>query len=461
MSSERPVTALAGPRLRHTSGFRLAVSSTVLAVVAAGLVLYLIYYGTVGLINRTIEQQIIEETGEIVDGQSQATPASLVANMREESAEAPHATIMALVEPDGRVIAGNISHPPLVAGWSWYKLRISSEDRKKTELIRGHGVRLADGGLLYVGKDATIFSILRDRMDDVFGISFLTLTMFGVGGGVLLGRGAASRVKDINRTLLQAMAGDFSHRVPRTGRDDEFDHLAKGINVMLERTEILVENIKQTGNEIAHDLRSPMARLRSGLELALIEPDREQLIEAVALSIVQTDQILEIFSSLLRLAQIESGARRSSFTRVDLSGLLENLIETYHLSIETRGRTLLTAITPDLMLQGDSALLTQMLANILQNAEKFTPDGGRISIFAMRCEAGLEIQMEDTGPGIPDSLHATALRRFGRIIDTARTTPGAGLGLPLAVAIAELHGGKLQLEDTAPGLRVRILLPHT
>lgn len=445
------------PSLLRTSSFRLAAVSALLAGIAAGLVLCMIYYGTVGLISRTIDKQIMEEAGEVLDGQSGATIASLTENVHDEAAEAAHSTIIALVRPDGHVVTGNINHPPLTPGWSWYERPLSAMDRSKTEMIRGYSVKLVDGGLLYVAKDATIFSQLRWRMDGIFIFSFVILIMLGIGGGALLGRGALTRVRLINATLARAMAGDFSDRIACAKRGDEFDHLARAINVMLNRTEVMVGNTKQSGNEIVHDLRSPMARLRAGLELALLEPEPEQLARAVSQAIVQADDILGIFSALLRLAQIESGARRAAFAPVDLSALLESLVDTYRPAMESAARTLHADIQPGLILHGDAPLLMQMVANLMQNAEAFTPAGGNVRLCAGAGAERLCLTIEDSGPGIPAALHETALRRFGRI-DPARTRPGAGLGLPMALAIAQLHEGQLLLEERSPGLRVRIQL---
>jgi signal transduction histidine kinase len=213
----------------------------------------------------------------------------------------------------------------------------------------------------------------------------------------------------------------------------------------------LMASLREVTDDIAHDLRTPLARLRQRLDAASRAPSAEAIAEAQA----EADRLLEIFAALMRIAQVESGTQRAGFTQADLSAIAQSVAEVYAPAAEERGQVLTTEIAPGVTLRGDPALLTQMLANLVENAIRHGREGGRVAL-TLRAH---EIVVRDDGPGIPEADRERVFRRFIRL-DAARSTPGSGLGLALVKAVAELHGMTIALEDAAPGLRVRITLPR-
>jgi signal transduction histidine kinase len=300
--------------------------------------------------------------------------------------------------------------------------------------------------------------ILRSLRWVVLGMLALSLA-----GGVLFARSALHRVERINRAVHAIMLGDLGRRVPVGRTDDELNRLAANINAMLDRIGELMESLRQVTNDIAHDLRTPLGRLRQRLDTARMrETDadsRQVLDDAVA----QIGEILETFNALLRIAQIEAGARKASFASVDLSDVATTIAEAYDSVAEAEGRTLRADVAAGIQLDGDRDLLTQMLANLVENAIRHTPPGSHIELALHRAPGAVVISVADDGPGIPPEERVKVLDRFYRL-EASRTTPGSGLGLALIKAIADLHDAALVLRDTTSGsdprgLTVEVRLP--
>jgi signal transduction histidine kinase len=246
------------------------------------------------------------------------------------------------------------------------------------------------------------------------------------------------------------------------GTNDEFDHLSSSLNAMLDRIQDLMLGLQQVSSDIAHDLRTPLTRLRQRLELARRREDTvEGLHIAVDGAIDNVDAILETFGALLRIAQIEAGTRRSGFQPVSLSALLSGLIEAYQPVAEERTQALDAQIAPDLWVFGDRDLLTQMFANLIDNAVVHSAAGADLSVQAVSAARGMiQVMVRDSGPGIPPQYRQAVLQRFYRL-DKSRSTPGSGLGLSLVRAVASLHDAALSLEDNDPGLRCVLVFPST
>ena len=278
--------------------------------------------------------------------------------------------------------------------------------------------------------------------------------------GALAVRGVfRSTIADVSATARAIGSGDLTRRVHVYGQEDEFDLLARTINDMLDRIGHLMEGVKQVSNAIAHDLRTPIARARARLEDAAIHAKTEaDLRAAVERAMADLDGVVSVFQALLRISEIEAGARRSHFADVDLSELLNSLGELYEAVAEERGVALTTEIAEHLTLSGDRDMLQQAVANLLDNALKFSPDGGHIGIRAWQEAARAVVEITDSGPGIPEEERARATERFFRG-ETARSTPGSGLGLALVQAVAQLHGGEVRLGDAGPGLRATLIFP--
>jgi signal transduction histidine kinase len=275
-------------------------------------------------------------------------------------------------------------------------------------------------------------------------------------GGLLMALGAQRRIAQLNRTTRQIIAGDLSQRVPLSGTRDEHEDLARNVNVMLDQIEGLLTGIRHVGDSIAHDLRGPLTRLRTRLEgLAGEAHPSKQQIEAC---LSQADALLDTFNALLRIARVESGAYRSAFERLDLARIVRDVAELYQAAAEDKHIQLRCWSTDHAYVFGDRELLAQALTNLLDNAIKYTPTGGRIELRLAEIGDRVCISVADSGPGVPAEERKRVLARFARL-DEARSKPGNGLGLALVRAVAEQHDGTLMLEDNAPGLIVFFELP--
>jgi hypothetical protein len=266
---------------------------------------------------------------------------------------------------------------------------------------------------------------------------------------------------DVAATATAVSAGDLSRRVAVTGQGDEFDLLAETINDMLDRITRLMDGVRQVSNAIAHDLRTPITRARTRLEDAATHAESEaELRAAIDRAQIDLDGIVAVFQALLRIAEIEAGSRRSAFAVFDLAPVLLDLAELYDAAAEERGQRLEYEIPPTLRLFGDRDMIQQAVANLLDNAMKFAPGETVVRLSAKLAADGVSIIVADSGPGIPAAEIENATERFFRG-EQSRSTPGSGLGLSLVLAVAQLHGGTLRLEDNAPGLCAVIRLPIT
>jgi signal transduction histidine kinase len=267
-------------------------------------------------------------------------------------------------------------------------------------------------------------------------------------------------IQDIAATTRAISRGDLTRRVPKTGDGDEFDELAEIINDMLDRITRLMDGVREVSNSIAHDLRTPITRARTRLEDAAIHASSpDELKTAIERATDDLDGVVAVFQALLRIAEIEAGARRAAFAKIDLAPLLEDIDDLYHAVAEERGLTLRTTIARPLLLLGDRELIQQAVTNLLENALKFSPPGSVIVFRAVLAGNIIEITVADHGPGISEGDRLRATERFFRA-ESARSTTGSGLGLALVSAVAQLHNGTLTLSDNHPGLRTLIALPQ-
>jgi signal transduction histidine kinase len=257
------------------------------------------------------------------------------------------------------------------------------------------------------------------------------------------------------------MRGNLSERIPTRAAGDEIDQLATNLNDMMDRLQDLMEGLRQVSNDIAHDLRTPLSRLRQRLEAARLEARSvEDYERAVDQALQDADTALATFSALLRIAQVEAGMRHGSFAELDLSGLIEHLVMTYAPVAEEFGKRLSSSIAPRIRIRGDRELLAQMLVNLIENALRHTPGGSALSVTLHDNGEGPLAVVTDDGPGVPRAEREKIFRRFYRL-QTSRTTPGSGLGLALVAAVAELHQIRIRLADNRPGLKVMLQFTAT
>jgi signal transduction histidine kinase len=321
---------------------------------------------------------------------------------------------------------------------------------------------LPGGYHLLVGRDLSRFLPLERRFTYGLITAVAFLFLVGVAGAILIRRELLVRVTGIRQTVAAIMQGDLRHRLPIRRTNDELDTLSQTINGMLDHIEHLISGISNVSNSIAHDLRTPLAELRSRLEeLTLTRPAPAETFAEVDAAVADVDRVIRIFNALLRLAEIDTGARRSGFVRVDAAAVAAEVVEFYEPAAEEKGVAFSFASEGVAAVAGDPVLLAQALSNLIDNSLKCVAANGAISVrVARRADGAVEIAVTDDGPGITEADRPRATERFFRG-DTSRGTPGVGLGLAIVDAVAKLHGGALQLLDNHPGLRAQMVLPVT
>lgn len=449
----------------RTTTFRLALVYLALFGGSVILLFGFIYWTTAGYMARQMDETIGAEIVGLAEQYRENGIQGLASVLRDRIRRDPSGSeVYLLADPNYIPIIGNLDRwpdaPQSPDGWVEFELhdRGGVPGGGKTYLAHARHFTLAGGFHLLVGRDARALQQVQRIILRSLGWGLAITLALGLIGGVVMGRGTLRRIEAINRTTGEIIAGDLARRVPTHGGGDDFDELAKNLNAMLDRIETLMAGIRHVSDGIAHDLRSPLTRLRNRLETARMgtgSPDEQRrLIDA---SIAEADSLLATFNALLRIAEAESGRARSGFATLDLAVIAQDVIELYEPVAQDKHQTLTTDIHPA-QIVGDRHLLSQALANLLDNAVKYTPDGGRISVAIGTAGGKASLCVADSGPGIPSALRGKVLERFFRL-DESRTTPGSGLGLSLVAAVAGLHGASLALDDADPGLKVTLTFP--
>ena len=315
------------------------------------------------------------------------------------------------------------------------------------------------GGLrLLVGRDVNEFMAVKQLVERAInfgmGITF-ALAMFG---GIMMSRSTAKRVELINQTSQRIMQGNLALRIPDRGTNDDFDQLARNLNEMLDRIVQLMEGIRHISDNIAHDLRTPLTRLRNQLENTLRSVERDEDRHKVAGAVAEADQLLATFNALLRIARLEVGSKVSNFSHFNLSELVQDAGELYEALAEDKEQILTINIQENVELTGDRDLLFQTLCNLIDNAIKYTPDGGNIGVNLKSDNKVIRLTVADSGIGIPEEERDKVFQRFYRVAKS-RSLPGNGLGLSLVLAVMDLHQSKVHLHDNDPGLIVELEFP--
>ncbi|MGH6967083.1 MAG: sensor histidine kinase, partial [Phenylobacterium sp.] len=318
-------------------------------------------------------------------------------------------------------------------------------------------VALPGGYTLLVGDDEERIEALDGAVLRGFGWAFAGVVVLGVAGGYALSRDVHRRLAAISSTAEAIIDGDLARRVPVRGSDDDLDRLALTVNRMLDRISALMESLKQVSSDIAHDLRTPLTRLRNRLEAGLAEPhERTHALEA---GLADLDAILETFAAILRIAQIESGARRAAFRSSDLSAIARTVVDAFAPSAEDERQSLTLSADGPVLVDGDPELLTQMLVNLVENALRHAGAAARIEVRASRTEGAALLSVSDNGPGVPAGERERLFDRFYRL-ERSRSTSGNGLGLALVAAVAKLHAADVRLLDAGPGLEATVTFPR-
>lgn len=448
------------PRFFRTSSFRLTIVYAAIFSLAGLALFAVIAWSVDGFMSGQIDDTVSNELTEI---QADAGGTDIQALKRVIDGVTLHSPgfYYLLQTPDGHVLAGNMDAIRPQPGRRHLRWTHRAPEHHAGSGVRGRGVVLPDGSYLFVGLSDYELAEVQEVVVRTFALGVSATIILAIAGGIVMSFGVLRRVESVSRASRAIMEGDLTQRMTLRGANDEFDHLSSSLNAMLDRIQHLMEGLQQVSNDIAHDLRTPLARLRQRLELAQRrETTAEGFKTALDDAIAHVDGILDAFGALLRIAQIEAGTRRAGFKPIRLDTLLNDLVEAYQPVAEEKGQTLKGKITSDLRLFGDQELLILMFANLIENAIRYTPAHSDISIEAYHEPKVVSVVVADRGPGIPVEYREKVLRRFYRM-ESSRTTPGNGLGLSQVSAIVNLHNGELALEDNEPGLRCRLIFPDS
>jgi signal transduction histidine kinase len=453
------------PRLLKTASFRLTALYSVVFMLSFGLLLILTYLTLTAALRDQIKVKVTEDQQTLITESKEDGLNSVAKDIQERTGlSASLGAFYYLEDATGQRLAGNLNKIPRVEGWQEKPFQntvadYAGIDADEDHQLWGQGKVMSDGSFLFVGQDAIRVLSAQEAIIDTFlwsaGIALLLAAVVGT----MISQGFLRRIDAINRTSQSIMSGTLKARIPVSGTSDEIDQLSFNLNKLFDRNQDLLESLKQVTTNIAHDLRSPLSRLRQGLETARTgHSNAKRYGDAIDNAIQESDQLLSTFAALLRIAQIESGSRKAAFRQFDLSAVVNRLVGAYQAVAEDQGKSLTSTVEKNVAFHGDSELIIQALANLLENALQHTPVGSQIDIGLAQTASGAELAVSDTGPGIPVEDRKRVFERFFRL-ERSRTTPGNGLGLTLVAAVAELHQVAMELQDNEPGLKVQLRFP--
>jgi signal transduction histidine kinase len=433
---------------RSSAAYRIAFTYSAAVALAILLLGAAVYFAANAEFRRQRDNAIVEEARSLARETDLGELVSEI-NARERP-EVHDALRYALFDRARRRIAGTLDAPRPSPGMATI---VFNDGDDPHDIARADTVRLTDGHTLTVALDTERIEEIDATILILFGAAFVLLLIGAAGGALLLGTYLRRRLATIGDTAQAIVAGDLSRRVAIGAARDEFDQAGAAINAMLDRIVQLMENLRQVSSDVAHDLRTPLVRLRNQLELVgTVEGAAER-------AIAQGDTLLALFAAILRIAEVEGGTLAAGFAPVDLSALAADTCDGYHPAIADSGRSLECDIAPGTLVLGNRELLAQSIGNLLDNARVHTPAGTAIRLTLTSDGRVARLSVADEGPGIAAQDRRRILQRFVRG-EASRTTPGAGLGLSLVAAVAAAHGGEVAVFDNAPGLRISITLPR-
>jgi signal transduction histidine kinase len=445
-------------RLLRSTSVRLALGYTASFALSTLLLVGLLWWRTAVYLDRETDAAITADARDIAGQLRQFGVAGAEEAIRLRVAEDPRAVYL-LTDQRLRPLAGNLAAWPSAARpqAGWYRFGIAGRGRRRE--IRLRETSLPGDLHLLVGRNIGDRAEIRSLIIDALGWAGGIALLLAIGGGILLRRSVLRRVEMIHGAAAAIVAGDLSRRVPTRGTADEFDELARTINGLLSQVQQLIEGLRNTANAVAHDLRTPLAELRARLEeLLRARPGPEASFEEIGRAVADIDRVIAVFNALLRLSEIDSGARRSGFRRVDVAEIATEVAELYGPLTEEKKADFVVDAPTGLSVQGDPYLLAQAVGNLVDNAVKFAPPRGLVALRVRPASEGhIAISVADNGPGIAEADKPRVIERFYR--GRGETAAGIGLGLSVVDAVARLHGGVLSLEDNHPGLVATLTLP--
>jgi len=459
-------------RLVKTHALRLAALYFVVFAASVLGVLLFVYWTSADFVERQTEATLDAEITGLAEQYAQRGLSGLIQIVAARSAgDRGDGMLYLVTDPSGKPLVGNIADWPAgakaVSGSVSFTVAVTVKNHVENHPARGLLIVTPQDFRLLVGRDISDATTFRDRIKTTLLWSGLVALGVGLIGGSVMSRNMLRRVEQVNRTAERVIAGHLSDRVPVTGTRDEFNQLAINLNSMLDQIQRLMTGLREVSDNVAHDLRTPLARLRARLELTLLMPAGDAAqgeaikSEAIRAAIDEADRLLATFNALLSITEAESGAGRDRAEPLDLGELARAAAELYEPVAEEKGFVLRLDSAPGVMIRGDRHLLSQAVANLLDNALKYGGGGevpGEIGLSVAEYDGRAALEVSDRGPGIPEADRGNVFDRFVRL-EPSRSTPGNGLGLSLVRAAARLHNGAVTLRDNAPGLTVRLEFP--
>ena len=446
-------------QLPRSFTFRLTLTYMALFGGSVLVLMLFIYWATAAYMARQSDAVIEAEIGGLAERYELMGLAGVMSLINDRLSRQPTGlSVYLLATEDYTRLVGNLDRWPAAPadaqGWINFQLSNAEGDRGVVHEARARRFALSGGFHLLVGRDIAPLVEARERIAVtlVWGLG-LTLVLGGLGGW-WISRRMAYRIETINRASREIMSGDLSRRMPLQGTDDELDRLAGNLNQMLDRIQTLMDDVRRVSDNIAHDLRTPLGRLHNQLDRVSAEVQAAGLdTTGVDQALSESEGLLATFNALLRIARIEAAHGAEGFAPVDMADLVRDVAEYYEPLAEARGQTLTVQAVAEVRMLGDRDLLFQALANLLDNAVKYTPRAGRVRLELQRiADTRAQLTVSDTGPGIPAAARDQIFQRFFRL-EASRSTPGSGLGLSLVDAVTRLHGIDVRIADNAPGSR--------
>jgi signal transduction histidine kinase len=451
-------------RHHRSIGRRLTIAYASLVLASAVAVIASVYWAAANWFERRVDESLSSEFDNLVDYHQREGPRSLTLEIeRRISQPGKDGYVYFYAERRYQRIVGN------VAGWPEGLTPGAHDRRLSLDVKRGSGeVRrrveiesraLPDGRNLLVGRDVTDDEQFMRTLVGAMTGGLALAALLAIGGGISMSRRLLGRIEGMNDNVLDILGGRAKTRVPFSEPGDEFDELARHFNVLLDENDRLIRRMREVTDDVAHDLRTPLARIRTRIETALTsDVDDPRAAETFHELLGETNRIIDTFNALIHIATIESHSLRDEMADVPLDEVVRDAVDLYRPLVEESGVELVDRTVDRISVHGNRHLLSQAVANLLDNAIKYSADRGAIEVVARRSDGRAELVVRDRGPGIPAADRAHVLERFVRL-DASRGLPGNGLGLSFVAAVAEHHGAELELSDADPGLRVRLRFP--